>query len=380
MAPRRRRFGRLRRLPSGRWQARYPGPDGRDYPASETFATKTDADRWLAMVEADMLRGEWVDPRSGETIFSEWVDQWLRSNPTKRPTTLARDESVLRTHFLPLLGPRPLASITRLDVRRTVDVMTARVSPATARTNYGVLSAVLNAAVEADMIARSPCRGIVLATAPRRERPTLSPEELARLAAELPERYRPTVYLAGVLGLRWSEIVGLRVRRVNFLDRTLTVSETVSEVGGKLLVGADTKSSASQRTIAVPPFMLEMLAAHLARRERPGPDEFVFLGPKGGLLRRSFEARHFLPAAKRAGLDGLSFHGLRHAAASLLIESGEHPRVVQHRLGHATARLSMELYSHVSNASDRAVAVRLEERFSNQSGTQRARGGSDDLK
>jgi integrase len=332
------------------------------------------------MVEADMLRGEWVDPRSGQTSFSEWVDQWLRANPAKRPTTLARDESVLRTHFAPLLGPRPLASITRLDVRRTVDVMTATVSPATARTNYGVLSAVFNAAVEADMIARSPCRGIVLATAPRRERPTLSPEELARLAAELPERYRPMVYLAGVLGLRWSEIVGLRLQRVNFLDRTLTVSETVAEVGGKLLIGADTKSRASQRTIAVPPFILEMLAEHLARRGRPGPDEFVFLGPKGGLLRRSFEARHFLPAAERAGLDGLSFHGLRHAAASLLIESGEHPRVVQHRLGHATARLSMELYSHVSNASDRAVASRLEERFSNRSGTQRAREGSDDGK
>jgi integrase len=226
-------------------------------------------------------------------------------------------------------------------------------------------------------VAASNFKSPVLATAPRRERPTLSPEELDQLAVELPEPYRPTVWLAGVLGLRWSEIVGLRVRRVNFLDRTLMVSETVSEVAGKLLIGAETKSPAGQRTISVPPFVIEMLAEHLAQRGRPGPDEFVFLGPRGGLLRRSFEARHFLPAAKRAGLDGLTFHGLRHAAASLLIESGEHPRVVEHRLGHAIARLSMELYAHVSNAADRAVAVRLEERFSNPSGTQRAREESE---
>lgn len=366
----RRRFGRVRRLPSGRWQARYTGHDGRDHPAPETFATKTAADRWLALAEADMVRGEWVDPRAGKTTFATWAEQWLRSNPNKRATTRARDESVLRTHFIPTLGTRPLARITKLDVRHAVDAMASHLAPATVRTNYGVLTAVFNAAVEAELIAKTPCRGITLPTVAKRERPTLTPAELERLAAEIPERYRPAIYLAAVLGLRWSEIVGLRVGHINFLDRTITILQTVAEVSGVLIMNQDAKSQASRRTMAVPPFLLDILAEHLARRAKPGPEEFAFIGPRGGLLRRSFEARFFLPAAQRAGLESLTFHGLRHVAASFLVDMGEHPRVIQHRLGHATSRLSMELYAHVSDSADRMAATRLQKHFLESSAKQ----------
>ena len=75
----RRRFGRIRKLPSGRWQARYPDGSGGDIPAPDTFASKGDAARWLVMVEADMARGQYVDPRAGRITFSEWAEQWLRS-------------------------------------------------------------------------------------------------------------------------------------------------------------------------------------------------------------------------------------------------------------------------------------------------------------
>src|SRR5204863_5642691 len=86
-------------------------------------------------------------------------------------------------------------------------------------------------------------------------------------------------------------------------------------------------------------FLLDELAAHLAREQRSG-NELIFLGPKGGPLRRTLAARVFRPAVRAAGLDAnLTFHGLRHVAASLLVEAGEHPRVIQQRLGHATARL-----------------------------------------
>ena len=72
MSQGRRRYGRVRRLSSGRWQARYPGPDGHERAAPETFATKGAADRWLAAAETDMGRGQWVDPSAGETTVAEW--------------------------------------------------------------------------------------------------------------------------------------------------------------------------------------------------------------------------------------------------------------------------------------------------------------------
>jgi integrase len=103
--------------------------------------------------------------------------------------------------------------------------------------------------------------------------------------------------------------------------------------------------------------------------------DFIFTGPKGGMLRRTFAARVFVPAVRRTGLDEtLTFHGLRHLAARLMVEAGEHPRVIQQRLGHATSRLSMELYAHVPEAADRNVATHLDPQFAIPTGTQRARG------
>jgi integrase len=342
--------------------------------APHTFTTKAEASRYLAVVETDMARGIFVDPRAGRVTLGEWVDEWLRGNPAKRATTRARDESVLCTHFLPSLGQRPLASLTPLDVRRVVDSMTTKVAPATVRTNVGVLAAVLNAAVEADLIARSPVRGVKLATVPPRARPTLTPEELERLADAVAGRYRALILAAGVSALRWSELVGLRVGDIDFLARRVTVTRTISEVSGRHLV-ADPKSRTSSRTLSLPVFLVEELARHL-RDFRPGasPSDLVFTGPRGGTLRRSFASRVFKPAVSLAGLSqDLTFHGLRHAATALMVEHGEHPRVIQHRLGHATARLSMELYAHVPEAADRAAAQHLDARFSRQSGTGVAR-------
>jgi integrase len=226
----------------------------------------------------------------------------------KRPTTLARDRTVNDKHFVPVIGARQLSSITPLDVRRLVEAMAQRLAPATVRTNYGVLRAILSAAVDAELIAVSPCRGVKLPAVRRDELRFLSAEELVALGDEMPPEYRPTVYLAGVLGLRWSEVAGLRVGRIDFLRHTLAVVETCAEVAGKVTF-ADVKSPSSRRTLGVPPLLAAMLAEHLAGRARPGPDELVFVAPEGGPLRRStFRTRVFNPAVRRAGFDGLTFH------------------------------------------------------------------------
>jgi integrase len=270
---------------------------------------------------------------------------------------------VLHKHFHPALGPKPLSAITPLDVRRVVDAMAENLAPSTVRTNYAVLKAVLNAAVEADLLVRSPCRGVRLPGGRKRERAALNPHDLERLAAGMRTEYRPIVYVAGVLGLRWSEIAGLRVRHLDFLRRTLTVTETVAEVSGRLLP-ATTKSEASRRTLSVPPFLMAMLAEHLAGQGRPEPDDLVFTAPAGGPLRAAnFRLRVWAPAVQAADLGDLTFHGLRHAAASFMVGGGEHPRVIQHRLGHSTARLSLELYAHVSEAADRDAATHLHDLF-----------------
>ena len=208
-----------------------------------------------------------------------------------------------------------------------------------------------NAAVDADVIGRSPARRVALARARPPARVTVSPAELEQLASAVPPLYRALVLVGGVLGLRWGETVGLRVRDIDFLRRTLTIAQVVEEVAGHLAIVKDAKTTAALPTLSVPAFMIDELAEHLAkhRSEAVGdPEALVFVGPKGGVLRRRFGERVFAPAVAKRGLDeSLTFHGLRHAAISTMVELGVHPRVMQGRAGHATAKLTMELYAHV---------------------------------
>jgi len=347
--------------PEGQWRVCYRSPDGRQ--RTKTFKTQKEAKQYLARVEVAMHNQEWRDPQAGRITFGQWCEMYYAGALHKRPTTLARDKDVTRRHYLPALGKRPLASITPLDVRRLVEQMAGHLAPATVRTNYGVLRAIMAAAVDAELITRSPCRKIPLPAATAGQPRFLTTEELGRLAAAMPAEYRPVIYVAGVCGLRWSEVAGLRVGRIDWLRRTLTVAETVAEVSGKL-VWAPTKSKASRRTLPVPPFLIAMLSEHLARTGRRDPDALVFTAPDGGPLRATnWRRRVWWPAVKAAGLEGLTFHGLRHSFAGYLIALGAHPRVLMQRLGHASSRTSMDVYGAVLPAVDAALTTGLEQLF-----------------
>src|SRR4051794_28878229 len=101
-------FGSLRRLPSGRWQARYRTPDGGRVTAPHAFETKRDAEQYLATIHADLVRGNWQDPRVGRITLAEWVDEYFANTNHQRPTTRVRDITVMQKHFLPPLGRKQL--------------------------------------------------------------------------------------------------------------------------------------------------------------------------------------------------------------------------------------------------------------------------------
>jgi hypothetical protein len=100
-----RRFGRVRRLPSGRWQARYPGPDDIDRAADGTFETKTDAEVWLTVKEAEILNGDWINPDDGKVLLAEYGRTWITERPGLRPKTIELYSYLLRKHVAPRLGP-----------------------------------------------------------------------------------------------------------------------------------------------------------------------------------------------------------------------------------------------------------------------------------
>jgi integrase len=319
----RRQFGRLRKLPSGRWQARYPVGDGQLPAAPRTFPTKADASLYLSTVEADLARGQYMDPRSGRITFSQWADQWL-ARPGKRADSDARDRQALEL-FMYDLGPRPLSSISPMHVQAVMDARSKVAAPATVARDFSALRAVFNAAVDADVIGRSPARKIALPRVRPPARVPVMPRELEKLAQQVPSRYRVLVLVAGVLGLRWGEAIGLRMRDIDFLRRTVTVAQAVEETAGHLTIVSEAKSPAGLRTLSAPAFLVEELAQHLASHRSGAagdPDSLVFVGSRGGVLRRRFAERTFAPAVARAGLDkSLTFHGLRHAAITSMVWS-----------------------------------------------------------
>lgn len=347
----------VQRRGSGRWRARYRDPQNRE--RSRTFTTKRDAEHWLDTVRGDLAKGTYRPPSRTKTTVAELGDEWLRSNPGKRPTTLTRDRDSLRKFAT--LAPMPIRAVTPAHVQGAIDAM-RQLAPKTVRTHYGVLRAALSWAVEADLLDRSPCRGIRLPTLSKAPKPIVGSADILRLVEAMPEPYRPAVWL-GALGLRQAEVFGLRVGSVDFLRRTLTVSATVNEVEGQFVAG-DGKTASSVRTISLPQSVVELLAEHLARTGRQRPDDLVLQAPHGGPVRATnFRLRVYNPALERAGLPGLTFHRLRHSAGHVMRELGVPLEVIQRRLGHASIRTTADIYGSLPASVDRAVADQIDGAF-----------------
>jgi integrase len=333
---------------------------------TKTFKRRKDADDYAATIEADKLRGVVIDPRVGRLTVAELAASWLESNPAKRPDTLATDEYHLRVHVLPAIGMRPISSVTPAHLQSLVRQLSQNLAPRTVRRGLGVVRSMFAYAVASELLVRSPYRGIKLPRAEEAPCRVPSAEEVARLVEATAEPYRAMVDLAVVLGLRFSEVAGLRVGQVDTLRRTISIAETVTRDARGRPVFGPPKSAASRRTLAVPASLSTALAEHLARRGLTGADAeaLVFTAAGGGPLRyANWRNRVWLPACRRAGLEGLGFHDLRRTNATALVRLGVDVKTAQQRLGHSDVRMTIGLYAQAESNSDREAADRLGELF-----------------
>jgi integrase len=360
--PPKRRFGRVRQLPSGRWQARYLGPDGVDRPADRTFERKADADRWLAKIEADILDGDWTDPELGDVELTVYARKWLGERPGLRPKTRQLYDGLLRLHVLPTLGRFSLVDLSPARIRSWRSSLLNRgVGEVTAAKAYRLLRTILATAVEDRLIRTNPCqiKGAAVERSP--ERPTLSVPEVYALADAMPERFRLLVLLATFCSLRWGELAALTRGAVDEEHGLIQVRSTLTEMSdGQLIVGPP-KTAAGRRVVALPPGLLGDLDKHLTEFVASDPKALVFAGPKGAALRRSNFQKLWTRAIVAAGLDdrGLHFHDLRHTGITLTAQSGATLADLMARMGHASTRAAT-IYLHTTSDRDRAVAAALD--------------------
>jgi integrase len=341
-----------------RYRVRYRDPAGRE--RAKSFARKVDAERFLRHVEADLVRGQWVDPEHGRMTVGELAERWFATTAALKPKTREDYRSLLDNHVLPAFGERPVGSIDTLTVRGWLaGLVSGGLSASRAKHAYYVLFAVLEAAIQAGAVLRNPAAGVRVPRSRRREMQFLSAAEVERLAEAITPPYGLLVRFAAYTGLRAGELAALRVKRLDLLRGTVRVVESASEVGGRLVLGS-TKTYA-ERTVRLPRFLRDDLAAYLADRPRD-PDGCVFTALKGGPLRHNnFYQRIFCPALARAGLPTqVRFHDLRHTCAALLIAQGAHPKAIQVHLGHSSIQVTMDRYGHLFPDALEQLADRLD--------------------
>jgi integrase len=352
----RRRFGAVRQLPSGRWQARYPGRDGLPRNAPETFARKTDADRWLSQCETEMAREEWIDPLASRILFSTYAQRWIAERPGLRTRTVELYSALLRLHLAPTFGDHAVADLTPPRVRAwRKERLDSGVGPVTVAKAYRLLRSITGTAVEDGLMRQSPCRirGGGLEDSP--ERPIASIAELYAVAHEIQPRYRALVLLAMFGSLRWGELMALRREHIDLVGITVRVEAAVVETGRGLELGPP-KTAAGRRTVAIPEAIVPDLQWHLQRFAEAGPDGRVFVGPKGATPHRNNFNVIWRKAVTDAGItSGLRFHDLRHTGNTLAASTGASLRELMSRMGHASTRAAL-IYQHATSDRDRAIA------------------------
>jgi integrase len=371
-----RRFGRVRKLPSGRYQARYRGPDGQDHPAPYTFGSAKEADRFLSMVEADITTGRWIAPAAGRTTVGEWAEQWFSAASGWKPKTRNTYRSVLDRLILAHLGGMPLAALRPIVVANWVGKLSDRLSPSQVRQAYRLLSQIMTAAVDNGMTPSSPCRGVRLRRLPESDPRILTVDDVGRLAAACELGDRVLVLLLAYGGLRIGEALPLRRRHLDVVDGVVTVATAVTELPGGPVI--DTPKDHQCRTLAVPAFVVQLVRQHLTSLSED-PNAFAFPGRQKQTAHRqqSYHGfrRRFDEAVEAAGLGHVTPHDLRATHATWVADS-HGVLAAASRLGHANSSVTTRHYARVPDGRDAEIAAHLDKLAAGTasgSGTQRAR-------
>ena len=332
--------------------------------------TRKQAEAELAKRLNDFAEGRYVAPtiETVETYARHWLENIAPAS--RAAITVERYQTLLRAHIIPGLGSIELQKLDGSAIDRFYATRREKgLAPLTLHHIHSLLRQVLASAVKAKKLARSPIADIE--TAPKAKRrdkiEVLDEAELASLLDHLKGHwlYMPTL-IAACTGLRRGEVLGLRWRDIDFVTRTLQVTQAVEFVGGKLGTKPP-KTERSARTIKLPSSLAPELEQH--RKEQlehrlkiglGGRPDLVFTTPLGKMVHPDSFSEAFVNKIAEIEIKPITFHGLRHTHITLLLRSGVPVHVVSARAGHAKASLTLDTYSHLLGGEDNDAAKQAE--------------------
>lgn len=365
-------FGAIRKLPSGNHQASYVDNDGERVNAPRTFPTKKDAAEWLSTVHSDIIRGIIGKPTKKIPTLAYYGNEWIENHPRLKPNSLSQYRRTFAELIAPSLGTLKLTDLDTMTVRKWHADL-GRKLQASKRTQalgstgasrqasaYRLLRAILNTAIEDEFIEVNPCRirGANVPPKQREEEQVLSPQQITELANLVEARYRAMVLVSAYGTLRHAELIGLQRRDIDLSEGTVTVRWNLNRVDGAW-VRAKPKSKAGERTVYLPPTVVQALRDHLAKFVEASETASVFTTRTVKPVSRYGFGLMLKRAGKKIGRPDVFPHLLRHSALTLTAQVGATSKELMARGGHTTMKVAL-IYQHTVVEREREIAAKLD--------------------
>jgi len=354
------------KLPSGKYRGVYRDGAGKRRSAG-TFTHKAKAEREAAAKEVDARKKLWRDPEAYKRPWGEWAEEWATARNVEDTTSKA-DQIRLDKHLIPRWAAVPIGSITRHDVKAwAVQLRATGISPSTVQRIVHLLSASLNAAMDAEVIESNPAARIRLPGAAKEQERFLTHDEFDAIRDQLPtERDQLVADVLAHTGLRWSELAGLHWSRVNLARGVLSVVEVYGETSGRMKPYPKGKKA---RTVPLTDDLVAVLAEH--RKDQGRGDScgvehtsgicrsgLVFTTPNGRPLRNSNWSPLWRDAVADAEVGHARIHDLRHTYASWLLQQGIPLAEVGRLMGHVSTQTTAK-YAHLAETPSDAIKLAL---------------------
>lgn len=328
------------------------------------FRRKRDAELRLAEVEVTKARGEYITHSDGRVSIDELGATWLTSKQgVLKPSSFASLEASWKNYVAPQWGHRAVTSIRHSEVQSWVSGI-GKSATVVARA-YGILASILDTAERDRRIASNAARGVALPRkVSQKTRRYLTHQELWAVARAA-KQHEALVLTLGYCGLRWGELIGLRKSDIDFIKGRINVTRNVVEVDGEFHLG--TPKTHEARRVPVPAEVLTRLEHRCKTKQ---PSDIIFDNGYGGHMKRVRASEGskswWKTALDDAGVERLVLHDLRHTAASLAVSAGANVKAVQRMLGHASAAMTLDVYSDLFDDDLEALTERLDAAIASQ--------------
>ena len=333
------------------------------------FKTQRDALDWIHETKTQIRSG--VSIRAANITLKEYLDEWLVSHKSAvRPKTIYQYSQIVRQHIVPVLGKIKLKDLNPKHIQSLYNFkIETGVSKRSVVLIHSILHKALNQALRWELIGRNPAHAVSRPKTGRKEMKTLSDSQARTfLSAAKESRYEMLYWLAISTGMRQGELLGLKWSDLDWINGSFQVQRQLQRIDGEGLVFSEPKSLASNRSVLISITMLDRLRNHLDYQiqekrllgEKWEENDMMFPSTTGTPADHRNLFRDFKSILKKAELPDIRFHDLRHTAATLMLEQGVHPKVVQERLGHADITLTLNTYSHVMPSMQEEAAKKMD--------------------